>query len=306
MRTWLRSPVVLASCVALAAAPLGAQQNFDTVQVRSQRVAEGLYMLTGAGGNIGVSLGDDGTLLVDDQFAPLTARIQAAVRALTSQGVKYLINTHWHGDHVGGNENFGTAGVVLIAHDNVRERMSKDQVMARFNNQKVPAAPKVALPVVTFPETVSVHVNGEDIVAFHVRHAHTDGDVMVKFTKANVVHAGDVYVRYGYPFIDEGSGGTLLGMIAANQWLLKATNAETKYIPGHGALATRADVEAFVKMLVTIRDRVQTAIAAKTSLQALLAAKPLADLDAEYMKPGGFVKADDMLTMAYGELTKKK
>ena len=303
MPTWLRSSLVLVSSVAIAALPLAAQQpSYDTVQIHPVRVAEGIYMLTGAGGNIGVSLGDDGTLLIDDQFAPLTAKIQAAVRGLTSQGVKYLINTHWHGDHVGGNENLGNAGVLIVAHDNVRARMSTDQFMPRFN-RKVPASPKVALPVVTFPDTVTFHLNGEDIVAFHVRNAHTDGDVMVKFTKANVVHAGDVYVRYGYPFIDESSGGSFLGIIAGTERLLKATNAETKYIPGHGALATRADVEAYRKMLVTIRDRVRAAIKAKKSLKALLAAKPLADLDAEFGK-GGFVKADDIVTMAYGDLTK--
>lgn len=303
MPTWLRSSLVLVSSVAIAALPLAAQQpNYDTVQIRPVRVAEGIYMLTGAGGNIGVSLGDDGTLLIDDQFAPLTAKIQAAVRGLTSQGVKYLINTHWHGDHVGGNENLGNAGVLIVAHDNVRARMSKDQFMPRFN-QKVPASPKVALPVVTFPDTVTFHLNGEDIVAFHVRNAHTDGDVMVKFTKANVVHAGDIYVRYGYPFIDESSGGSFLGILAGTERLLNVTNAETKYIPGHGALATRADVAAYHKMLVTIRDRVRAAIKAKKSLKALLAAKPLADLDAEFGK-GGFVKADDIVTMAYGDLTK--
>ena len=303
MQTWLRSSLVLVSSVAIAALPLAAQQpNYDTVQIRPVRVAEGIYMLTGAGGNIGVSLGDDGTLLIDDQFAPLTAKIQAAVRGLTSQGVKYLINTHWHGDHVGGNENLGNAGVLIVAHDNVRARMSKDQFMPRFN-QKVPASPKVALPVVTFPDTVTFHLNGEDIVAFHVRNAHTDGDVMVKFTKANVVHAGDIYVRYGYPFIDESSGGSFLGILAGTERLLNVTNAETKYIPGHGALATRADVAAYHKMLVTIRDRVRAAIKAKKSLKALLAAKPLADLDAEFGK-GGFVKADDIVTMAYGDLTK--
>ena len=303
MPTWLRSSLVLVSSVAIAALPLAAQQpSYDTVQIRPVRVAEGIYMLTGAGGNIGVSLGDDGTLLIDDQFAPLTAKIQAAVRGLTSQGVKYLINTHWHGDHVGGNENLGNAGVQIVAHDNVRARMSKDQFMPRFN-QKVPASPKVALPVVTFPDTVTFHLNGEDIVAFHVRNAHTDGDVMVKFTKANVVHAGDIYVRYGYPFIDESSGGSFLGILAGTERLLNVTNAETKYIPGHGALATRADVAAYHKMLVTIRDRVRAAIKAKKSLKALLAAKPLADLDAEFGK-GGFVKADDIVTMAYGDLTK--
>ena len=302
MPSWIRSPLVLVSCVAIAALPLAAQQNFDTVQVRSVRISDGIYMLMGAGGNIGVSLGDDGTLLVDDQFAPLTARIQAAVRGLTSQGVKYLINTHWHGDHVGGNENFGNAGVLIVAHDNVRERMSKEPFMPRFN-QKVPASPKVALPVVTFPETMSVHINGEDIVAVHVRHAHTDGDVLVKFTRANVVHAGDVYVRYGFPFIDDASGGSFLGIIAGTEQLLAATNAATKYIPGHGELATRADVEAYHKMLVTIRDRVGAAIKKRTSLKDLLAAKPLADLEAANPK-GGFVKADDIVTMAYGELSR--
>jgi cyclase len=304
MPTWSRSSFAALTCVALAALPLAAQQNFDTVQVRPVRVAEGIYMLTGSGGNIGVSLGDDGTLLIDDQFAPLTAKIQAAVRGLTSQSIKYLINTHWHGDHVGGNENFGNAGVLILAHDNVRGRMAKEQFVPRLN-RTMPASPKVALPIVTFPETLSVHVNGEDIVAFHVRNAHTDGDVLVRFTRANVIHAGDVFVRYGYPFIDESSGGTFLGLLAATETLLSVTNAETKYIPGHGNLGTRADVETYRKLLVTIRDRVQAAVKAKKSLKDLLAAKPLADYDAQF-GPGGFVKSDDILTMAYGELTMKK
>ena len=286
---------------ALAPVVARAQQNFDTVTVRAIRVADGVHMLTGAGGNIGLLSGPDGAILIDDQFAPLTPKILAAVKGVTPSAVRFLVNTHHHGDHTGGNENIGREGVVIVAHDNVRERMSKDQFFAKFN-QKVPAAPKVALPVVTFPDQVEFHLNGETLIAFHVAHAHTDGDVMVKFVNADVVHAGDVYVRYGFPFIDDGSGGSFLGMIPAIEKLLAVTGPKTQYIPGHGAVATRANVEEYLTMLRDIRDRTVAAVNRKQSLEAFVATKPLAVYEAKF-GPGGFVKAAEILAMAYGELS---
>lgn len=284
-----------------AAAPLAAQ-NFDTVTVRSQKVADGIYMLVGSGGNIGVATGSDATYIIDSQYAPLTPKILAAIGALTRDPVKFLINTHWHGDHVGGNENLGKAGTLVFAHDNVRVRMSKEQFVERLQ-ERVPASPKAALPVVTFSDTMSFHLNGETVIVFHVKKAHTDGDAIVYFRNVNVVHAGDVYVRYGYPFIDGSSGGTFLGMIAAAQDLLAVTNAATKYIPGHGALAERKDVETYLAMLRTVRDRVLAQVRAKKSLEQVKAANPLADLDAQYGK--GFVTAPAFLELVYKELASK-
>ena len=294
------SALRLALCAALAVpGALRAQANFDTVTVRALRVADGVHMLTGSGGNIGLLSGADGAVLIDDQFAPLTNKILAAVAGVTPNPVRFVLNTHWHGDHSGGNENLGRAGAVIVAHNNVLERMSKEQFTARFN-RRTPPSPRAALPVVTFPEEMELHLNGETLLAFHVAKAHTDGDVLVKFVKANVVHGGDVFVRYGFPFIDEGSGGTLLGMIVGNEKLLAVTDANTKYIPGHGDLATRADVEAYVSMLRAIRDRTLAAVKKGQSLEAFVASAPLADYDAKFGP--GFVKAADILGQAYREL----
>jgi len=284
------------------AAPLAAQANYDTVQVKVVRVAEGIYMLTGAGGNIGLATGADATFIIDDQFAPLTTKIRAAIGTITKDPVKFLINTHFHGDHVGGNENFGNAGSIIFAHDNVRRRMSGEQFEAAAR-QPGPTAPKAALPVVTFSDTLTMHLNGETAVIYHVNAAHTDGDALIHFTKANVVHAGDVFVRYGFPYIDVPSGGTFNGIIAANEKLLASTDANTKFIPGHGDVASRKDLEDFIAMLKTVRQKVTAAMAGGKTLEQVLAAKPLADLD----KLGqGFVKTDTFVELIYRELSKKK
>ena len=245
---------VLALLALAATTPAAAQQDFSTVQIRTERVADGVYMLVGSGGNIGVSVGDDGVFLIDDQYAPLTDRILAAIRALTSEPVRFVFNTHWHGDHTGGNENLGGTGALIVAHDNVRVRMSADQVLS-FAGQatEVPASPDIALPVVTFAEDVTFHLNGDELHAFHVEKAHTDGDAIVHFRGANVVHMGDTYVRYGFPFIDTASGGSIDGMIAAVEATLGRIDGSTRVIPGHGELATRADLVAYGEALRAMR-----------------------------------------------------
>ncbi len=292
--------IVTLAAVAGLAAPLAAQQ--DSVRIQTIPVADGIYMLVGSGGNIGLAVGEDAIFLIDDQFAPLSQKITDAIRAVSDKPVRFLLNTHWHGDHTGGNENFGKAGVLIVAHDNVRQRMSVDQFIAQFN-QKVPASPKAALPVITFSDVVTFHINGDDIHAIHVKNAHTDGDAVVHWQKANVMHMGDVFFNGMYPFIDLGSGGSINGMIAAATAALGYANESTRIIPGHGALAGKADLAAFAAMLTSVRDNVQRLVAQKKTLEQVLGAKPSAAWDEKWGK--GFMKPDDFVTTVYQSLTTK-
>ncbi|MBL0742500.1 MBL fold metallo-hydrolase [Chryseolinea lacunae] len=244
--------------LALAFTTLRAQTNFDTVKIRPVQVAGNLYMLKGSGGNIGVLIGDDGTLMVDDQFAPLSNKINGAIKTLSPGDIKFLINTHVHGDHSGGNENFKRMGVTIVAQDQVRERMSKEQVNRM--NMKVPPREKDALPVVTFADKLNIHFNDEDIELVHFDPAHTDGDVAVHFKKANVYHMGDMFVTYGYPFIDISSGGSINGIISSLDKVLGMMDDQSKVIPGHGELSTKADVKKFRDRLADIRDQVAAAL----------------------------------------------
>ncbi len=261
----------------------------QNVEIRRTRVADGVYMLEGQGGNIGLSVGDDGVFMIDDQYAPLTPKILEAVAALTDAPVRFVVNTHWHGDHTGGNENLGKAGAVIVAHENVRARMSTEQFVAAFN-MRTPAAPEVALPVITFTDSVTFHWNDDELRVFHVEHAHTDGDAVIHFRKANVVHAGDTFFNGMYPFIDAGTGGTVDGMIAATDRILAIANDRTRIIPGHGPLSDRAGLREFRGMLVTVRDRVRRLMDEGQSKEEIIAAKPTRDLDATW--GNGFLEPD--------------
>jgi glyoxylase-like metal-dependent hydrolase (beta-lactamase superfamily II) len=298
-----RDVVVALSALAsgLAFAANAQTPSMDDVEIRTLEAAPGVHMLVGRGGNIGVSSGEDGVFLIDDQFAPLTPKIRAAVAKLSDAPVRFLLNTHWHGDHTGGNENFAGLGAILVAHDNVRSRMSTDQFMAAFD-RTVPASPAAALPVVTFGADVTLHWNGDEIHAVHVPAAHTDGDAIVHFRNANVIHAGDVYFAGRYPFIDLGSGGSFDGLIAAVDRVLGLADDATKIIPGHGELSDSAELARYRAMLVTVRDRVTQAIAAGKTLDVLLAERPLADLDAEWAPASSFVTADAFVRAAYTSL----
>ena len=271
---------ITAAVAMVCAAPLHAQ-NYDTVQVRSTPVAGAVHVLVGSGGNIGLVVGDDATFVVDDQFAPLTPKILAAIKAITPQPVRFVLNTHWHFDHTGGNENMSQAGGLIFAHENVRRRMSTEQFIEALNRKQEPS-PRTALPVVTFTDTVSFHLNGDSIVVFHVPPAHTDGDAIVMFKKANVVHTGDTFVSGGFPFIDRSSGGTIDGVIGSAEIVLRATNGQTKIIPGHGPVTDRARLQAFHDMLVVVRDRMRKEIAAKHTIDQVLASKITAEYDAAW------------------------
>ena len=278
--SWRRGSAVVGTIAALAATPAAASaQNYDTVQVRTIKAGEGVYMLQGAGGNIGMSAGPDGVILVDDQYAPLTDKIKAAVAAVSPGPIRFLLNTHWHPDHTGGNENFGKSGVVIVAHENVRRHMSAEQFITSFA-QAIPKAPSGALPVVTFTDAVTFYYNGDSISAIHVAPAHTDGDVIVWFRHANVVHMGDTFFNGRYPLVDLASGGAVDGLIAAADRVLAMADANTKIIPGHGPLGDRGALQAYRAMLVTVRGRIQEAVAAGRTLAQVQAAKPTAEFDA--------------------------
>jgi cyclase len=275
-----------------------AQQDFSKVEIKSIEVAKGVYMLTGSGGNMGLCVGEDATFLIDDQYAPLTEKIEGAVREHTNEPIGFVLNTHWHGDHTGGNENLGEMGALIVAHDNVRTRMSTEQFMKAFN-RKIAPSPKAALPVVTFNDTVTFHLNNEEIHAFHVRPAHTDGDSVIHFKKANVVHAGDLFFRARFPFIDLSAGGSFNGMIAASERLLELVDDETKIIPGHGDLATKSDLKDYRDMLVMVKERLAPLIAAGKTEAEVIAAKPLAD-SASWGE--GFLNAENFLKIVYQSL----
>jgi cyclase len=290
-----------AAILALAAtAPAAlAQQNFDKVTIETTDLGNGLYMLTGAGGNLGVSAGADGVFLIDDQYAPLTDKIRAAIAKISDKPLRYVINTHWHGDHTGGNENLGKAGAVIVAHENVRERMSTEQVMKAFG-LTVPPSPEAALPVITFTENVTFYLNGQEARVIHVPHAHTDGDSIIHFRNGNVIHMGDLLFNGMYPFIDLGSGGNLNGMISGHDLALELADEETKIIPGHGPLADRAALKRNRDMLATVRDRVQKLIDKGKSEDEAVAADPLKDMNEEWGK--GFINGESLVRFAYRSL----
>jgi glyoxylase-like metal-dependent hydrolase (beta-lactamase superfamily II) len=264
--------VALVLAATLCATSLHAQVNYDTIQVKSTPLARGVHMLVGAGGNIAVAVGEDAVFVVDDQFAPLTPKIQAAIAALTPKPVRFIVNTHWHFDHTGGNENFGKAGAMILAHDNVRKRMSTEQFIAALN-RKEPAAPAGALPVVTFSDGVTFHINGDSVVVTHIAPAHTDGDAIIRFLKANVVHMGDAFNNAGLPFVDLSSGGSINGIITAAEQVYAMTDAQTKIIPGHGALANRDRLKQYREMLVALRARMQKEVASGKTVDQVLALK---------------------------------
>ena len=270
------SPRLMLLLAFAAAGPLQAQ-GFDNVEIETQRLTDNVYMLIGQGGNIGVSAGDDGVFIIDDQFAPLTEKIVAAIRQITSEPVRFVFNTHWHGDHTGGNENLGEAGALIVAHDNVRERMSVEQVLERIGRPVAtePAAPDGALPVVTFAGDVSFHINDDLLHAFHVEAAHTDGDAIVHFERANVVHMGDTFFRDRFPFIDTATGGSIDGMIAAAGAALALMDAETQVIPGHGPLSSRDDLTAYRDALRTMRNAVAALKSERLTLDEIQARRPI-------------------------------
>ncbi len=276
-----------------------AQPDFSQVSIKTTEVTPSIYMLEGYGGNIGLSIGDDGVLVIDDQFAPLTAKIQQAIADLTEQPIRFVVNTHWHFDHTGGNEKLGQDGAIIVAHDNVRERLLKGQTIDALN-MVIPPAPQVAVPVITFDQGVTFHWNNDSLEVVHPAPAHTDGDAVIYFKNANVVHTGDLYFNGFYPFIDASSGGSTQGVIKAVAAVLARIDNNTKVIPGHGPLSNQAEMQAYHAMLQTLYARIKALQEQGKTMEQVVAAKPTADYDDQW--GNGFLGPDQWVQIVYSTL----
>jgi cyclase len=285
----------------IVAAQTGWTQDFSGVEIRTTQLANGLYMMEGAGGNLAVSVGEDGVFLIDDQFAPLSGKIMAAIAELTDAEVEFLVNTHWHGDHTGGNEAFGNSGAIIVAHDNTRVRMTEEQLRQIFDTT-YPPRPADALPIVTFDDEMTFYWNGETIRAFHVDPAHTDGDVILYFENADVFHMGDTFFNTFYPFIDVDSDGDIDGIIAAGYRVLSMATPDSQISPGHGPLATADDLNEWLKIMRITRESMQELIDEGLSEDEAVAARPTAQFDESH--GGGFMNPETYNRLLYQSLSR--
>jgi cyclase len=260
------------------ASSIFAQQDFSSVEIIPHHVAGSVYYLEGRGGNIGLSIGEDGIIMIDDQFAPLTEKIVAAIRSLSDGEIRFLINTHVHGDHTGGNENLGNMGVLILARDEIRVRLTQQ-------------APAAALPVLTYSDAITIHLNGEEVYAFPVPPAHTDGDTFIHFKDSDVVHTGDVFRTTAFPVIDTNNGGTLKGTLEALGRLIGIAGPNTKILPGHGVVSNREDVMGFRDMVLDVSGQVEDLMARNMSYEQVARADPTAAYNEQYGDPDRFLRA---------------
>ena len=258
-------------------------QNFDSVNIKTTKVAGSVYMLEGSGGNIGVLIGNDGVILVDDQFAPLSEKIKKAIASISDKPIKFIVNTHFHGDHSDGNKVFGAEGAIIVAHENARKRLSTDYFYKTFK-QEQKAMSYEGLPKITFTQSLNFNMNGETVQVIYVKNAHTDGDAAIYFKESNVLHAGDAFVRYGLPFIDDDGGGTIDGMISGAEQMLKMINDETKIIPGHGQISSKKDLLDYKNLLQTIRNRIADGIKAGKTVDQIISSDPTKEFKTGYDK----------------------
>ncbi len=303
MQNGMKLVVVLLVTALVGTAAAQQPVDWEKVEIKAQKVAGSVYMLTGRGGNIGVSVGDDGIVVVDTQFAPLAAKIQAALKGISDKPVRFILNTHWHGDHTGGNAEFSKQGTV-VAHENVRVRLESGG-QTRFG--KTPPQPPAALPIITFNDQLVVHLNGEDIRAIHFPSSHTDGDIAIGFKPSGVLHMGDLFFNGFFPFIDGDSGGSVKGLIASIERVLTLDPGpppgEARIIPGHGPLATRADLQAYLEMLRGTSGAVEAAMVQGKTLEQMKQGRVLAAWEEKWGK--GFLKPDDFTEILYNSLTRK-
>lgn len=276
-------------------------QDFSKVQIQTVKVADGVYMLVGAGGNIGISAGEDGILMIDTQFAEVIEKVKSAVAEISRGQIRIVLNTNWHYDHTYGNEPLGKSGALIMAHENTRMRMTSEQNYPDFD-MKMPALPEAALPVLTFTDSLTLHFNGQEIQVIHIEKAHSDADIVIYFRKANVIHTGDVYFSVLYPYIDVSHGGSIDGMITAAEKIIGMTDENTKIIPGHGPLSNREELKTYRDMLVTIRDRIKKQIKEGKTLEDVIASMPTADFDKE---KSSAIPPEMFVQIVYNDLAKK-
>ncbi|MFN2100680.1 MBL fold metallo-hydrolase [Altererythrobacter sp. MF3-039] len=292
----MRKQVLTFAAAMLIGAPAVAQQNFDDVKITAQELEAGVSVLFGAGGNMAVSHGKDGTILIDDQFAPLTPKIEAAVTELGADPVHYVINTHWHGDHTGGNEHFGKQGAHIFAHENVRVRMGSDQMRGE---QVIAASPEAALPVVTFERGVTLHLNGDTIDVLFIGGGHTDGDSIVRWREKNIVHMGDLYFKIpGWPYVDLNSGGDIENMLFSLDSAIAMMDSDTKVIPGHGPMSDRAELIAYRNAIGEAVTRVRALKDSGVTLEEAVAARPLDSFE----RGEGFINADRFIGFVWNSV----
>jgi glyoxylase-like metal-dependent hydrolase (beta-lactamase superfamily II) len=264
-------------------------QGWDTVKIKLTKLTPTVYMMEGRGGNIGLCVGGDGAFIIDDQFAPLSEKIIKAIGTVTGKPVQFVINTHFHGDHAGGNANFGEKGAIIVSHENARKRLEADSFFkAQAANN--PTISPAGLPKITFTQSMMFHYNTETVRIVHIADAHTDGDAMIWFKASNVLHMGDVFVRYGLPYIDMPSGGNINGMIETINYVIKEIDDKTVIIPGHGQLSNKQDLVAYNTMLTTIRDRIKKLMDEGKSYDDIIKAHPISDIEKREAAANSFIK----------------
>lgn len=282
--------------------PVFADHHWENVNYKVTTVSDNIYALAAEGGNMGVAIGEDGTFLIDDQFAPLTRKLLWQLGELGGGTPRFLINTHWHFDHTGGNENLGAQGTLIVAHDNVRKLLSRDNHISAFN-RNIPALSSEGLPVITFSRDTTFHLNQDTIHVFHVANAHTDGDAVVHFQQSNVIHAGDIWFNGFYPFIDAEHGGSLAGVIAATEQIIALSDEQTIIIPGHGPVGNRAELLSYRDMLVGVFNILSALKAEGKSLQEVIAMQPIKPYEEEW--GNGFLTTEQWLGIIYSGLGNK-
>lgn len=303
MNTLFFVRILAAGLIAISAMQAHAQRDFSKVEIKPEQLSDNLYLLTGAGGNMALFTGEDGAFMVDDQFAPLSEKILAVVSELTDEPLRFVVNTHWHGDHTGGNENMGKAGALVVAHENVRKRMSTEQ-FTKLWNRTTPPSPAAALPVITFTDATTFHWNGDEVRVQYVGPAHTDGDAIILFKKANVIHMGDTFFNGSYPYVDLSAGGSVDGVIENARRVLELTDEKTKIIPGHGPLTDKKGLQQYHDLLVRLRGKIKTLVDAGNTREQVIAAKPTREFDAHYGQ--GFMKPDIWTGIVYDSLKQQQ
>lgn len=283
----------------LVSSDINSDNHWEKVEYKTIKIKENIYAMIGQGGNLAVFTGKDGTFLIDDQFAPLTEKILKEIKKIGGEKPKFLINTHWHFDHTGGNENFGKKGTIIVAHDNVRKLLATDNTLKAFN-KNISATPKEGLPIITFSKDTTFHINAETVRAFHVHNAHTNGDSIVHFNKANIIHAGDIWFNGFYPFIDVEHGGSLEGMITATTTIMNMSDENTIIIPGHGPVGNKQEITEYRKMLMTVFNVLRDYKKQGKTLEEVIKAKPTEDYDPEW--GDGFLDPEQWIVIVYSGL----